>query len=143
MKRTIGRGPHRARIGVVELAALDPGQANQHARPAIGGEGSEFIAGTAARILEGRLQDKILRRIGRQEQLRKHHERSALRGRPGARGAGFGGVADRIADGWIKLGESNAQAAGHENDLAPRPTTGNGAACMTAPEFGIMAGMRQ
>ena len=60
------------RIGVVEPAVLGPGQPDEHRRPAVAGLARQRLAGLAADILEGGLQDEVLGRIAGEEELREH-----------------------------------------------------------------------
>ena len=81
------RPPVEQRDGVVELAVLDPGQADQHRRAAVGGLARERLAGGAAGLLERRLQHQVLGRIAGEEQFRRQHEVGAEAGAPRARAA--------------------------------------------------------
>ena len=76
-------------IGIEDLVALAPRQADEHAGPAIGGLASEPLAGVTADILKGRLENEILGRIARKEQLGKHDEVGPHPRRLGARRAGL------------------------------------------------------
>ena len=87
--RQIDLEPHRLdapaveqRDGVVERAVLDPRQADQHRRAAVGGLARQRLAGGAARLLEGGLQHQVLGRIAGEKQLRRQHDVRAERRRP-------------------------------------------------------------
>ncbi len=86
------------RRGVVERAVLDPRQADQHGRPAVGGLARQSLAGGAAGLLEGGLQHQILGRIAGEIQFRRHHQIGAERRRLGARPAQALEVALDVAD---------------------------------------------
>ena len=73
--------PHRfdpaaveERDGVVQLAVLDPGQADQHRRAAVRGLARERLAGRPAGLLEGRFQHQVLGRIAGEKEFRRHDE---------------------------------------------------------------------
>ena len=51
------------RAGIVELAVLDPGRADQHGRAAVGGLARQLLDRRAAGRLERRLQHQVFRRI--------------------------------------------------------------------------------
>ena len=53
--------------GVVEFSVIDPGAADQHRRPAIGGLARKLLDGAAACGLEGWLQHQVFRRIAGNE----------------------------------------------------------------------------
>ena len=114
---------------IVDLATLDPGQADQHGGAAIRGRDRQFVAGAAAGVLEGGLENQILRRIGRQEKFGEDHHIRALRRGLGPRARSKGGVRGRIADDWIELGDGDAQGGGHGAGLKRRSAQGNGPAC--------------
>ena len=117
------------RIGVVELAVLEPGQSDEHGRAAIGGLAGEVLAGLAAGILEGRLQHQILRRIGREEEFGEHHELGAAGSRLAAGGPNLLRIAGDVADDRVELGERQAEGRlGHALDVACGPRASNGAA---------------
>ena len=99
------------RAGIIELAVLDPGRADQHRRAAVGGLARQFLDRRAAGRLERRLQHQIFRRIAGDEQFRQHHEIGAVGLRLLARGAGFRGVAGDVAHGRVQLGQRNCECA--------------------------------
>ena len=72
--------------GIIELAVLDPGTADQDRRPAVGGLARQFLDRGAACRLERRLQHQIFRRIAGDEQFGQHDEIGAV-GRACARAA--------------------------------------------------------
>ena len=90
------------RHGVVDLAVLDPGQADQRRRAAVGGRARQLVAGGAARLLERGLEHQILGRIAGEVQFRRHHdvgpERRRLRARLAQPVAISGDVADDRRD---------------------------------------------
>ena len=57
------------RQSVVELALLDPGQADERGRAAIGGVARQVLASRTASLLKRRLQHQVLRRIAGQEKF--------------------------------------------------------------------------
>ena len=121
--------PHRLdppaveeRHGVVELAVLDPGQADQHRRAAVGGVARQLLAGGSAGLLEGGLQHQILGRIAGEIEFRRHHDVGAEGGGLLARFAQTVAVARDVADDRGDLRERNDKAvvteAGMGRDLA-------------------------
>ena len=100
------------RHGVVELAVLDPGQADQHRRPAVGGLARQLLAGRAAGLLKGRLQHQILGRIAGEEEFGRHHDVGAERRGLRARLAQPVAIALDIADDRGNLGERDDEAVG-------------------------------
>ncbi|MEY9310269.1 hypothetical protein ABH977_005481 [Bradyrhizobium ottawaense] len=97
------------RAGIVEFAVFDPGRADQHGRPAIGGLSGQCLDRGAAGRLEGRLLHEVLRRIAGDEQFRKQHEIGAVGDGSRARIARLGGVALDVAQGRIELGERDRE----------------------------------
>ena len=91
------------RAGVIELAVLDPGRADQHRGAAALGLARQFFDGGAAGGLEGGLQHQIFRRVAGDEQFRQHHEIGAVGLRLVARRARLGGVAGDVADRRVQL----------------------------------------
>ena len=59
---------------VVELAVLDPGQADQRRRAAVGGVARQLIARRAAGLLKRGFEHQILGRIAREVEFRRHHD---------------------------------------------------------------------
>ena len=95
--------------GVVELAVIDPGGADQHRRPAIGGLARKLLDRRAAGGLEGRLQHQVFRRIAGDEQFGQHQQIGAI-GLACARAcARFRGVARDIAHDRVQLRERNLE----------------------------------
>ncbi len=105
------------RTGIVEMFAVLPGQAHQDPRPAIRRLAGQAIAGRAAGVLEGWIEDEILTRIAREEELRKHHEVGAETGGllPGVPGPRL--VPVNVADNRIQL---------RQGDLERGPDHGSG-----------------
>ncbi len=91
----------KQRAGIVELAVLDPGRADQHRRTAARGFARQFFDGRAAGCLEGGLQHQVFRRIAADEQFRQHHEIGAVGLGLVTRGTRLGGVAGDIAHGRV------------------------------------------
>ena len=110
------------RHGVMELAVLDPGQADQRRRPAVGGQARELVAGCPARLLERRLQHQVLGRIAGKVEFRRHHDVGPERRRLLARSSQPVAIARDVADDRGDLGERNDEAVGrgggHGRDLA-------------------------
>ena len=127
--------PHRLdppaveeRHGVVELAVLDPGQADQRRRPAVGGVARQLLAGRAAGLLKRGLQHQILGRIAGEIELRRHHDVGAEGGGLLARFAQPVAVARDVADDRGDLGERDDEAVGdgggHGRDFSARAAGG-------------------
>ena len=120
--------PHRLdpavgqkRHGVVQLALLDPGQADKHRRPAVRRLPRQLFAGRAAGLLEGGLQHEVFRRIAGKVEFRRQHEVGAERGGLGARFFQPVAVAGDVADDGRDLRERDDEAiggGGHWDDLA-------------------------
>ena len=140
--------PHRLdppaieqRHGVIELAVLDPGQADQRRRPAVGGVARELLAGRPAGLLERRLQHQILGRIAGEIELRRHHDvgpegRGLL-----ARFAQPVAVARDVADDRRDLGERDDEAVGrggHGRDFSAG-RRGSGGAEMVEDQRRVVA----
>ena len=92
------RPPSSSAHGVVERSVLDPGQADEHGRAAVGGLPRQRLAGGAAGLLKRRLQHEILGRIAGEEQFRREHEIGAEGRGLGARGAQPREIAIDVAD---------------------------------------------
>ena len=117
--RQVDLEPHRfdpsarkQRRGVVERAVLDPWQADQHRRAAVGGLARQRLAGAAAGLLERRLEHEVFGRIAGEIELRRHDE-------PGAESGGFGArfaqplqIAVDVADDRGNLRERDDEAIG-------------------------------
>ena len=119
--------PHRLdppaveeRHGVVELAVLDPGQADQHRRPAVGGVARQLLASRAAGLLERGLQHQILGRIAGEIELRRQHDVGAEGGGLLARFAQAVAIARDVADDRGDLGERNDEAVADGSGHGPR-----------------------
>ena len=108
------------RAGIIELAVLDPGRADQHRRPAARGLARQFLDGGAAGGLERGLQHQVFRRIAADEQFRQHQEIGAVGLGLVARGARLGGVAGDIADGRVQLGQRNCELGFGHGAMVPR-----------------------
>ena len=108
------------RAGVVELALLDPGRADQHGRSAIGGLARQRLDRFAAGGLERRLQHEIFRRIAGDEQFGQQQEVGAVGFRRLTRSPGLGGIAGDVAHGRVELGQRDPEfgGLGHEPDVA-------------------------
>ena len=138
--------PHRLdppaieeRRGVIELAVLDPGQADQGRRPAVGGVAREFLAGRPAGLLESGLQHQILGRIAREIEFGRKQD-------VGAKGGGFFprfaqavAIARDVADDRGDLGERDDEAvadeSGHESRLSPAGEAGANASLPDAGDL--------
>ena len=127
--------PHRLdppaveeRHGVIELAVLDPGQADQRRRAAVGGIARQLLAGGAAGLLERGLQHQILGRIAGEIEFGRHHDVGAEGGGFRARFAQPVAIAGNVADNGGDLRQCNCEAVGdgggHEADLARRERLG-------------------
>ena len=98
--------------GVVELAVLGPGRAQQHRRAAARGLG-EFLNCALAGGDEGGLQDQILGRVARNEQFRGHHQIGALPFRFLQGALELGEIARDVAHDRVELGDGNGERIGH------------------------------
>ena len=83
---------------VVELAALDPGGADQHCRAAIGRLAGKLGGGGHGGALESRLQHQILGRVAGQKQFGKDDEIGARQRGLAAGGHGLFDIARDVAD---------------------------------------------
>ncbi len=114
----------KVEIGVVELAVVHPGHADQHGRTVVRRLARERFDRRPARRLEGGLEYEVLGHVARDEQLGENNEIGALLFRLRARLAHFLRVAGDIADSRIELRERDGEAVGgtgvHEQDLAMR-----------------------
>ena len=117
--RQVDLEPHRfdpsageQRRGVVERAVLDPRQADQHRRAAVGGLARQRLAGAAAGLLERRLEHEVFRRIAGEIELRRHDEPGAESGGFGARFAQPFQIAVDVADDRGNLRERDDEAIG-------------------------------
>ena len=100
------------RTGIVELAVLDPGSADQQRRAAVGGFPREFLdRGTAGR-LKCRLQDQVFRRIAGNEQFRQNDQVGAIGASLRARGACLDGIARDIPHRRVQLGQRDRKLRG-------------------------------
>ena len=111
--------PHRLdppaveqRHGVIELAVLDPGQADQRRRAAVGGVTCKLLAGRPAGLLKGGLQHQILGRIAREVEFGRHHDVGAERGGLRARLAQPVAIAGNVADDRGDLRQRDCEAVG-------------------------------
>ena len=100
------------RDGIVDLAALRPRRADDHARPAVGGILGEGLDRRAARVLERRLEDEILRRIAGDEQLGEDEKVGAVGRGLRPRRARLLQVALDVADDRVELGDGEADGVG-------------------------------
>src|SRR5581483_2046131 len=100
------------RVGVVKLAVLDPGRADQHGRTAIGGVVRKCLDRRPTGSLKRRLEYEVFRRIAGNEKLGKRHDIGAVAGRLRAALAGALQVAGNVADNRVKLRNGNGQAIG-------------------------------
>ena len=113
------------RAGVIELALLDPGRADQHGRSAIGGLARQRLDRFAAGRLERRLQHEIFRRIAGDEQFRQQQQIGAVGLRRLARGTGLGGIAGDVAHGRVELGQRDPEFGGFGHDANMPPASPN------------------
>ena len=120
------------RDGVVALALVRPGRADDDARAAIGGVGGQRLDGLAAGVLESRLEHQVLRRIAGDEQLRQDQEIGPGRGGLSARRAGLLHIAVDVADHDVELGGREAKGVGeicrHGRRCSPPADGGQSAA---------------
>ncbi len=126
--RQVDLEPHRLdpatgqeRHRIVQPAVLDPWQANQRGRPSVRRLPRQLLQSRAARLLEGRLQDEVFRRIAGEEEFRRQHEVGPERRSLGARLAQPVAVARDVADNRGNLRERDDEAVGgrrHGEDLA-------------------------
>ncbi len=98
--------------GVVELAVLDPGRADQDGRPAIGGFPRELLDRGAAGRLKCRLQNQVFRRIAGNEQFRQNDQIGAIGASLHARGACLGGIARDVTHRRVQLGQRDRKLRG-------------------------------
>ncbi len=117
------------RHGIVDLAALGPWRADHHTGAAVGGVRREILDRLPARILEGRLQHQVFRRVAGDKEFRERHEIGARGGCRVSRRPRLLEVAVNIADYGIKLGDGDADGIGqvccHIAGLARRRMGGN------------------
>ena len=97
---------------VIELAVLGPDGADQHAGAAVGGVLGDGLDGRAGGRREGRLAHQVLGRIAGDEQLRQHDEVGALGSGLRTRLAQLLGVARKVADRRVELGEGDFERIG-------------------------------
>ena len=121
--RLVAKGGYAAlieqRAGIIELAVLDPGRADQDSRATARGLARQFFDSGAAGGLEGRLQHQVFRRVAADEQFRQHHEIGAVGLGLVARGARLGGVARDVADRRVQLRQRDLETwFGHGSDGA-------------------------
>ena len=108
------------RAGIIELAVLDPGRADQHRRAAARGLARQFLDGGAAGRLERGLQHQIFRRIAADEQFRQHQQIGAVGLGLVARGARLGGVAGDVADRRVQLRQRDREGWFGHGAMVPR-----------------------
>ena len=109
----------------MQLAGLDPGQADEDRRAPVRRLARELLAGGAAGLLEGGLQHQVLGRVAGEVELRRHHEVGAEGGRLRARLAQPVAVAGDVADDEGDLREGDDEAVcgrGHGGDLKHAPS---------------------
>ena len=115
------------RIGIVELAVLDPvlnpWRADQHRRAAVSGFARQRLHRSAAGRLESGLEHQVFRRIAGDEQFGKGDDIAAVARRLRPRLAGKLQIAGNVADDRIELGNRDGQTVGgtvvHNQALAP------------------------
>jgi len=100
--------------GVIELALLDPGAADQDGRASIGRRRRELFHPFAAAPLKGGLQDQILRRIAGNDQFAGDHQWRAGGRRLAARLQELFRIALDVAHGRVELGEGEHQTLVHD-----------------------------
>ncbi len=119
------RAAGQKRIGIVELAVLDPGRADEHRGAAVVGLPRQRLDGGAARGLEGRLEHQVFRRIAGDEELGKGNDIGAVAGGLRARRAGPLEIAGNVADDRVELRHGNGQLVGrtlvHGDGLSMNP----------------------
>ena len=98
--------------GIIKLAVVDPGRADQNSRAAVSGFARKFVHRRPARRLKRRLQHQIFGRIARNEQFRQHNQIGAVSTRASAGGAHLRSVARDVAHGWIQLGQCDRELVG-------------------------------
>ena len=99
--------------GVVELAVVDPGRADEERGPAVRGRCRECFHDGPRLLLEHRLEHEVLGRVAGHRELGADHEVGAL-----GRGLGAGTqdqrlVALQIPHGGVELGECDGERVGH------------------------------
>src|SRR6202040_1862856 len=129
------------RIGVMELAVLDPRRANQRGRSAVGGVSGERLDRRAAGGLKCRLEHKVFRRIAGDKQFGKRDQIGVIARRRSARFTRAFQITGNVADRGIKLRHGNSETIGrpliHDQALTPeRPVRqpGSGAAALWVNE---------
>ena len=101
------------RTGIVELVIFDPGAADQHGRPAVGGLPRQRLDRCAACRLECRFEHQVLRRVTGNEQFRQHHEIGAIGLRLRTRGTCLGGVTLDVTHRRVQLGQRDRELSAH------------------------------
>ena len=99
--------------GVVELAVLDPGGAEEERRSAIGGRRRERLHGSPRLLLKHRLQHEVLGRVAGHDELGADHEVRTLGRRLGPRAQDQRPIALQIPHGGVELGERDGERIGH------------------------------
>ena len=99
--------------GVVELAVVEPGGAEEECRPAVRSRGRERLDRRPRLGLEQRLEHEVLGRVARHHELGADHEVRAL-----GRGLVAGAqdqrlVALQVPHGGVELGERDGERVGH------------------------------
>ena len=97
-------------IGVVELAIVEPGRADQHGGTAIVGLARELFDLGAAGRLQRRLQHQVFRRIATDVEFGKGNQIGAVARGLRPRRARFVGIARDIAEGRIELGDRDGES---------------------------------
>jgi hypothetical protein len=99
--------------GVVELAAIAPGRADDQRRAMIGGVLCERLDGALGIVLQGRLEHQVLRRVADHHELGEHDEVRPRLDRAGARGTDQGEIVLDRADRRIDLRDRDDELGIH------------------------------
>ncbi len=99
--------------GVVELAVLAPGRAQQHRRAAASWPSANSCTAPWQAATKAGFKHQILGRIARDEQLRGHHQIGALAFRFLQGALELGEIARDVAHDRVELGDGNGERIGH------------------------------
>ncbi len=108
------------RAGIIELAILDPGRADQHPRSSARGLTRQLLDGGAAGRLERGLEHQVFRRIAADEQFGQHQQIGAVGLGLVARGARLGGITRDVADRRVQLRQCDRKGWFGHGAMVPR-----------------------